>query len=182
MCAALGQNAVRVIQLVNLSHRSCSLRCCWFNSSRSFSHWCGSRCGRHWSSNRFLRFLAGTGCKQVHQNYTDNKVLHDIPFRLVRINYGYGPHTGSRASPLCENMRCLTRPSLDTVSNIPRPRASLANIISLPLGAKLGFFSHPPSVRISICSVLKSWVAMKNLPLVKCVYTKPLPSGLWLGE
>src|SRR4051812_26273044 len=39
----------------------------------------------------------------------------------VRQRLVSGPHAGSRTSPLVSVKRCLTRPSLETAANIPRP-------------------------------------------------------------
>ena len=65
--------------------------------------------------------------ERQRSQYTDQNFFHGFSFRRCEcepIYFCSGPHAGSRTSLAVAVSLCLTRPSLETAANIPRPPTS----------------------------------------------------------
>src|SRR6185295_12727542 len=122
---------------------------------------------------------AGTR-RQACREYRYPDCSHGLP--PVIHYFMNGPQAGSRTSPADTESLCLMRPSAETAESTPRPPLTVASRIMRPLGAKLGDSSLSLSVRIWVWRLAKSSVATWNLPPLRAMNARRLPSGLILGD
>src|SRR5450830_1598939 len=88
-----------------------------------------------------------------------------------------GPQVGSLTSPTWVVKRCLIRPSVETMANDPRRPDSVAYMMYLPFGEKLGDSSLTVSDRRCSWPLLKSSAYSWNLPSRREINAKVRPSG-----
>ena len=76
------------------------------------------------------------------------------------------PHAGLLIFPDSRDNLVLTFPSTDTAESISLPLIVLEKISQFPLGAKLGESSLGPLLKIFSSLLVKSLIAITNLPSI----------------
>src|ERR1700716_84158 len=88
-----------------------------------------------------------------------------------------GPQVGSLTSPAWVVKRFLMRPSTETTASEPRRPDSVAYMMYLPLGEKLGDSSLTVSDRRCSWEFVKSSTNSWNRPSWREIYASVFPSG-----